>query len=132
MIIIEQKEYIADWVCKRIGADEPTGAYATIGIVKNEKLVGAALIDSFVGKMCSIHCAGDGNWCSLLFIRTVFSYVFSQIQCNAVLNVVSSENVRSLRFTKHLGFKEVYRVKGGCGEFDAVLLELQKIDCRWL
>jgi RimJ/RimL family protein N-acetyltransferase len=132
MIILDQKEFVGRWVCDRLGAQLSKDDFAAIGIMKKGELVGGALIDTYIGGMCSIHCAGDGNWLTRTFLHHVFDYVFNQLKCNAVLNIVSSDNERSLRFTKHLGFTEVHKVKGGCGDSDAVLLELQKINCRWI
>jgi RimJ/RimL family protein N-acetyltransferase len=132
MIVINQKEWVGEFVADRMGVTSDWDKYEAIGISKNGVLVGGVVIDSYLGGMCSIHCAGDGNWLTRDFIKCVFNYAFNQLGCNAILNVVSSGNERSLRFTKHLGFNVVHIVKGGRGDNDAVLLELQKSNCRWI
>jgi L-amino acid N-acyltransferase YncA len=49
------------------------------------------------------------------------------------LGSVRGGNVRSLRLARHLGFREVYRMKDGwvLGE-DMVLFEMRREECRWL
>lgn len=135
MIICGQKERVGLWVADRIGNLTPWHCFEAIGIEKDGNIVGGVVIDNYITEArCSIHCAGDGkNWLTREFLRVVFDYVFRQLKCNAVLNIIDGNNYASLKFTGHLGFKEIYRVKGGSqnGE-DAVLMEMQKTDCRWI
>jgi len=135
VIICRPKEVIGDWVGQQIGNPEPWHLYEAFGLVKDGSLVGGVVIDNYIHEArCSIHCAGIGRkWLTKEFLFVVFDYVFRQLKCNAVLNIVDSNNTDSVRFTAHIGFKEVYRVKGGSrNRQDAVIFELQKDDCKWI
>lgn len=135
LIICDQKEAVGAWVAQKIGNETPWTNYETVGIYLDGNIIGGAVIDNYIKESrCSVHCAGDGkNWCNREFLFAVFDYIFRQLKCNAVLNIVHSENHASLRFTAHVGFKEVHRIKGGSyNGNDAVLFEMQKENCRWI
>lgn len=134
-IITNQKEAIGQWVGDKIGNREPWHLYQAIGLLRDGKIVGGVVIDNLIpGARCSIHCAGEGrHWLNREFMWVVFDYVFRQLGCNAVVNIVDGSNADSIRFTGHLGFSVVHRIKGGGkGGSDGVVFEMQKTDCKWL
>jgi RimJ/RimL family protein N-acetyltransferase len=133
-IVCGQKERVGAWVGARIGNAEPWHNYEAIGIEHQGELVGGVVIDNYItAARCSIHCAGAGRrWLTREFLFVVFDYVFRQLGCNAVVNIVDGSNADSIRFTGHLGFSIVHRIKGGGkGGSDGVIFELQKSDCKW-
>lgn len=135
MIITNQRERVGSWVADKIGNKTPWHLYEAIGIEKDGELIGGVVIDNYIHEArCSIHCAGIGRkWLNRKFLFIVFDYVFRQLKCNAVLNAIDGRNLDSIKFTSHLGFKEVHRVKGGSyNGADAVLFEMLKSDCRWI
>ena len=135
MILFGQKERVGDWVADRIGNTTPWHDYEAIGIERNGVLVGGVVIDNYIPQArCSVHCAGiGGKWLNRNFLFVVFDYAFRQLQCNAVVNIVDGCNKASLKFTAHLGFSEVHRIKGGGKDgSDGVLFEMQKTDCKWI
>ena len=135
MILCGQKERVGDWVANLIGNKTPWHCYEAIGIEKDGELIGGAVIDNYIcSARCSIHCAGIGKkWLNREFLHVVFDYVFRQLKCNAVLNIIDGNNHASLKFTAHLGFKEIYRIQGGSyNGADAVLFEMKKTECRWI
>ena len=135
MILCGQKEFIGAWVAERIGNKTPWHCYEAIGIIKDGQIVGGAVIDNYIFEArCSVHCAGIGKkWMTRDFLPVVFDYIFRQLKCNAVLNIVDSNNHASIKFTSHVGFKEIYRIKNGSHNGgDAVLFEMQKDDCKWI
>ena len=132
MIVFDQKEKIGDWVGEKIGNELPWHDYEAIGIIQDGEIIGGAVINGYTQGMCSIHCAGVGHWLSFDFLTSIFNYAFNQLGCNAVVNIVDAMNTKSVRFTKHLGFTEVHRIRGGCGESDGIILELLKKDCRYI
>ncbi len=135
MIVCGQKERVGAWVANVIGNTTPWHAYEAIGIERDGALVAGVVIDSYIRHArCSVHCAGIGrHWLNRKFIHVVADYVFRQLGCNAVVNMVDSTNADSIRFSRHLGCTEVHRIKGG-GQHgsDGIVFELQKSDCKWL
>lgn len=132
-IVVGQNERVGDFVASRIGNSKWVD-YQAIGIEKDGEIIAGVVIDGYVpGARCSIHCAGDGKkWLTREFLAIVFSYVFQQIDCKVIVNPVNSSNKDSMRFTSHLGFKEVARIPGGYVDGDLVIFALNKEDCRWI
>lgn len=135
MIITGQKERVGAWVGSMIGNNTEWHDYEAIGIERAGELVAGVVVDSYIkAARCSVHCAGIGRrWLNREFIHVVADYVFRQLECNAVVNMVDSTNTDSIRFSEHLGCKEVYRIKGG-GQHgsDGIVFELQKSECKWI
>ena len=132
-IVIGDKKRIADWVSERTcGSWE--GHYEAIGLERDGHLVAGAVVDGYIsGARCSVHCASAGrHWLTRGYLRAVFRYMFEQLGCNVVLAPVSSANTPSIRFTRHCGFVEACRIKGGCIDGDLVIFELQRENCSWI
>lgn len=135
MLIFGEKERVGDWVGRHIGNAHPWHDYEAIGIERNGQLVGGFVIDNYIaGARCSVHCAGIGrHWLTREALYAVFDYVFRQLACQAIVNIVAGCNAESRRFTAHLGFAEVHRIKGGGRDgSDGIIFEMQKTDCKWL
>lgn len=134
-LVLGQKQRVADWVASRIvGASPWTGSFEAIGLEKNGELVAGVLVDGYVkDTRCSLHCAGDGKyWLTRGFLAAVFAYAFEQLNCKVIVNLVSSSNIASLKFTAHIGFVEKCRIRNGYPDGDMVVFELQRDNCRWI
>jgi RimJ/RimL family protein N-acetyltransferase len=99
----------------------------------SQELIGVVAFNNFVGNVCSIHLAGDGNWVSREFIRAVFDYPFRQLSVVAMIAPVPGNNHKALKFDTHFGFRVIHTVRDGWEKgVDLHLLQLRKEDCRWL
>lgn len=135
MIILDQKQKVGEFVGEMIGTTEPWTHYEAIGIEKDGKIIAGAVIEDYISNArCTVHCAGIGKkWLTREFLNLVFGYVFIQLDCKVIVNIVESSNLDSVKFTKHLGFKNVYTVKGGGADGgDVLIFEMQKTDCKWI
>jgi RimJ/RimL family protein N-acetyltransferase len=135
--LIYDKLRINEWLWKRVGRERPFGpfvGYQAIGVEEDGELIAGVVFDSFSTEArCSMHCAGIGKrWCTRELLQACFEYVFIDAKCKVVINTVSSANEESIRFTKHVGFKEMTRIPNGAGDSDLVILALHRSDCRWL
>ena len=133
-IVTGDKQRVADWVADRIGCTKWSHDFEALGIEVDGALIAGVVVDGYVvDTRCSLHVAGEGRrWLNREFIRTVFDYVFRQLNCKVVVGPVSSANEDALRFDRHLGFSEVGRIVDGAPNGDLVLLKMAKADCRWL
>ncbi len=135
MIIIGQKEKVGDWVASQMNYLSPWFSYEAIGLSRNDELIAGVVIENYIkDTRCSVHCAGvGGHWLNREFLRTVFNYVFLQLKCNVIINVVDASNIQSVKFTGHLGFNEMCRIPNGSSDgSDSVIFAMQKTDCRWI
>lgn len=135
-LITDDKARVNQWLYRRVGRDNPWQSEKTfnaVGVEKDGELIAGVIFDSFSpGARCTMHCAGEGNWCSRKLLKFCFNYVFNIAKCKVVINTVAATNEKSIDFTKHVGFKEVARIKDGAGDCDLVALVLHRDDCRWI
>ena len=125
--------WVQAWVAEMIGKKGPWENCVGMGVLRNRELVGGVVVDDYIpDTRCSVHCAGVGKkWLNRDFINLVFDYVFNQLKCKVIINQVASTNADSIRFTKHLGFKEVCRIPEGVPGADMVIFAMHRADCRW-
>lgn len=137
-LVFDDKERVNLWIYQLIGRGtpfSPTNAFNAFGVEdETGELIAGVVFDAFVtGVRCSMHCAGvKPNWCSRELLKNCFHYVFNTAKCKVIVNTVSSDNEKSIRFTKHCGFEEVGRVKDGAKDADLVIFALHKEKCKWI
>ena len=92
------------------------------------------VLDSWSYNSCQIHI-----WIESAFVlkhgfaEEVFNYVFNTCQRNMIIGVTPSDNPKALKFIKHIGFEELYRIKDGYKVgVDYVVTEIRKENCRYI
>ena len=128
------KEKIGKFLLEHKAWSGKTDLYQGIGIEEDGKLIAAVIYDSYEkGARVSSHCAGIGKrWLTKRFLWMMFDYPFNQLKVNVMINTVSSNNKDSMRFTEHLGFKQVARIEGGASDGDLIIYAMYKKDCKWI
>lgn len=67
------------------------------------------------------------------FLHEIADFVFNTCERGIMLGPVPGDNEEALKFDKHIGFEEVYRIKDGFDHgVDYVLMEMRRENCRWL
>ena len=122
-----------DWIAARA---ECVYCADSKGMVAYEdgKLVGAVAFDHWSHNSVHIHIAVDNM---LIFKHgwpeAVFDYIFNQCDKGIILGITPACNERSVRFIKHIGFVEVFRLKDGFEEgIDFVVTEYRKENCKYI
>lgn len=112
----------------------PSADFQAIGRVDtNGNLMGVVAFNGFVGNVCWIHTAGDGNWVSRQLIRETFHYPFVQVGVKYLFAAVAGNNHRALRFDRKMGFKDYDCLKDGWDNgVPLYILKMAREDCRWL
>ena len=122
-----------DWIADRA---ECVYCADSKGIVayRDNKLVGAVAFDHWSLNSCHIHIAVEDM---LIFKHdfreAVFDYIFNQCDRGLIVGITPACNERALRFIKHIGFVEVFRLKDGYEEgIDFVVTEYRKENCKYI
>lgn len=136
-LILNDKQRINEWAWQKVGRESPFfphSKYEALGIEEDGEIIAGVVFDGWKkDARCSMHCAGVGKrWLTKEFLYICFNYVFNLANCKVIINSVSSDNADSIRFTEHIGFKEVGRIKNGDGDCDLIIYALNKEDCRHL
>jgi len=67
------------------------------------------------------------------FLQRIADMAFVYAGKKVMIGMVPANNKKALKLDKHIGFKEIYRIRDGYDEgIDYVILELRREDCRWI
>ena len=101
--------------------------------VEDGELMGGVLYQAYTGASIGIHMAGfNPFWANRDIIWAAFHYPFRQLKCERMFGQVPETNAAALEINLKLGFKEVARIPGVYEDGAAVILCMEKSDCRWL
>lgn len=133
-IVFDEKERVAQFLVEQGAIKTIWQDYEAIGLEQDGKLIAGVLYDGYEeNARVSTHAAGIGkHWLNREYLWVIFDYPFNQLNVNVIVNTVSSTNQASMRFTEHLGFKEVARIEGGACDGDLIIYALYKKDCKWI
>ena len=97
------------------------------------RIHGMAGFDGWTENSVVLTIALDNPAAFRSLVHPIFHYVFVQSGRGIALAMIRSSNVRSQELCKHVGLKEVYRIRDGIkvGE-DILIFELRREDCRWI
>lgn len=108
----------------------------TKGIVayKNRDIVAAIALDNWSFNSVTIHVAIDDPYVMRYgFLEECFEYIFSTCDKGVLIGITPADNARALKFNRHLGFEEIYRVQDGYKiGVDYVIQQLRRENCRYL
>lgn len=108
----------------------------TKGIVayREGEVVAAVALDSWSHNSVSIHIAITAPLVLKNgFAEEVFNYIFNTTGRRVVIGITPADNLAALKFNRHIGLVEVYRIKDGYAQgVDYVVQEIRKENCRYI
>ena len=134
-LVTNERERVGKWVAEQVDRPAPWIKEAALGLERDGELVAGIVIDGVCPKARgSMHCAIANKYgMNREFIFACFDYAFRVLDLKVLLNPVAESNAASLRFTQHMGFKEIARIpQAWDGEEALILFQLHRDDCRWL
>lgn len=88
---------------------------------------------SWTPNSVSMHVAVEHPIAVRTLAPAAFEYAFLQAGKKLVVGVTPGDNAKALAFNKHIGFREVYRLKDGWSDgVDMVIQEMHRHECKWL
>lgn len=128
-------ERLVKWAEERIPDHRFRADAVAIGHERNGRIVAVAVFDTFAPNDCLVGLASDGSWrwSTPEFATVVMAYPFVQCGFSRISCIVSTLNERSLRYTRHFGWREegLLREAGPHGE-DMVLFGMLRRECPYL
>ena len=116
---------------------KPTLGTDTKGIVALDAagtLAAACCFDNWSFNSCHIHIY-IANPFVLRYgaAYEVFNYAFNTCGMGLVIGVTAADNTKALKFLKHIGLREIYKIQDGYKEgVDFIITQLRKEDCKWV
>ena len=132
MIVTEPRERLKDFAEELLGIGFGSDAFF-IGNVLNGELRAVTVYCNFQGKSCQTHICGKGsNWMTKKYLWAIFDYPFKKQGLKVILGVISGANKKSLKLSRHLGFKEIAIIEDAHKDGDLVIMTMKSSECRWL
>jgi RimJ/RimL family protein N-acetyltransferase len=97
------------------------------------RIVGMLGFDGWTKTAVNVHIAVEHPAALRHLVRNGFELAFVRLGLAIMLCQVLGNNERSLRLVRHLGFREICRVRDGWSMgVDMVLFEMRREECRFL
>lgn len=121
------------WLAERAQFNPSMDIKAIEAVDAAGRIHGMAGFDGWTANSVVLTLALDNPACFRQLILAIFHYAFVQAGRGVALATVRGSNVRSLKLCKHVGMREVYRVRDGVavGE-DLVIMEMRREECKWI
>lgn len=123
-------DHVGKWVAERIRGTFHSGS-VSIGLERHGVIVAGVIYEQWNGRSVVAHMAASGRLTSA-FVAAIFDYAYNVCSVQKVILPVASQNLKSGRFVRKLGFREEARIKDASPEGDIILYTLEKQDCRYL
>ena len=101
---------------------------------RDGKIVCAVAFDHWSHNSVHIHTAFEDLLCFKHgWPEAVFGYIFNDCDKGVIMGVTPANNLKAVRFNKHIGFVELFRVKDGFEVgIDFVVTEYRKENCKYI
>lgn len=130
MILLDEP-ILKDWAIKH-SMPTPENAHY-LGQVLNGEIRAVAVYCSFFGKSCMIHLTSEGqHWATKSFFKKIFDYPFNTLKLKVIIGTIAGNNEKSLKLSRHLGFRDVATIPDAHDEGDLVILEMRPHFCKWV
>lgn len=129
-VVTDQSEKVAKWAGDKFGLSF-VDPYWAIGIVRNNELVGAAILNGFEASNIELSAVGAGAF-SKSVCRILAKTIFVANSCERVTVRVRADNEYVLRVALKFGWKKEGVLRRYYGDTDCVILGMLKSECRFL
>jgi len=101
--------------------------------VENNDILAASVMDNWTKRSCQIH-VWIGNPIAIRhgFLYETFEYIYLITGRKTIFGLTPANNAKAIKFNKHVGFKEIFRLPEAYDEgVDYILFQMDKDECRW-
>jgi RimJ/RimL family protein N-acetyltransferase len=103
-VIVDRQDELGRWIANRNDHKYIPDYGTYIGLERDGKIIAVAGFDTYYGESIQTHIAIDGR-INREFIWFIMYYPFDQLGVKKVIAPIRSNNEKSIRFAKHLGFE---------------------------
>ena len=108
---------LGEWCQHKIGLPRPFTNFTSLGVFNGSELLGVMVFHNWVPEAGVIEVSGaaiSARWLTRPVLYALFSYVFDQIGCQALVMRVAPENTRIQRILRAYGYEEtrIRRLRG--------------------
>jgi len=122
-----------DWLIARTGLNISRGFRAIEGVDETGRICGMVGYDDWTPNSVQMHTAILFPSVIRSLLRPAFMYPFVEAGRKVIVGITPGDNAAALKLNRHLGLREVYRVKDGWKDgIDVVIQEMRRHECRWI
>ncbi len=108
---------LGEWCQRKIGLPRPFVSFTSLGVFESGCLLGVAVFHNWDKEAGVIEVSGaseSARWLPRPVLFALFSYVFNQLKCQALVMRVAPENTRIQRILRAYGYEEtrIKRLRG--------------------
>lgn len=122
-------KHVCEWVCAKTGTRYLDGV--GLGLVKNGKIIAAAMYDHYLNNSIQIHIVIEGKL-TREAIFVAFDYPFRQLKVKKLIGVIDSTNAPSLKYTEHIGFIKEAEIKDAGFHGNLWIYTMTPDQCKYL
>lgn len=122
---------VGHWVAKRVDFGFLESRSVALGLKREDKIIAGVIYDNFNHQTIWCHFAIEGKL-TPAFLAAIFDYPFNTCKVEKIIAPVGSDNEKSGKVVKNMGFTEEGRIKEGIPHGDIVFYTLRRDDCRFL
>lgn len=120
-----------EWVAKQIKGHYAPHNSVAIGLKRYDRFNAGVLYEQWNGRSIVAHIAVAGRM-TPAFLAAIFDYPFNVCGAHKVICPVPSDNIRSAKLARNMGFELEARIKDAAPTGDILIHTLSKADCRFL
>lgn len=119
------------WVAQQINGSFSPDSCEAIAVARDGVIQAGVMYDQWNKRSIMAHIAVSGRM-TPAFLAAIFDYPFNECGVTKVICPITSDNARSIRLCKHMGFTQEARIKDAAPTGDVLLFTLTKSACRFL
>lgn len=123
-----------EWIHERAKPEWTNRTKGVVAIGPDGAILAVAVFDTWTFSSGQVHVAIENRLAIRHgFIEECLHYFFNTCDRKVLICTIPTINEKSLRFTKNLGFRDIFVIKDGYDVgVDYVIREMRKDDCRWI
>ena len=125
------KNFVGSWVAKKCEMVWTPENSEAIGLVKQGELVAGVWYEDYSKKSITCHIAITGRM-TREYLGIIFDFPFVQLGVEKIICPVLSDNDKSIRLVKNMGFEEQARLLDVSPSGDMLFFVMSKDKCRFL
>ncbi len=133
--IFGRDQEVKAWVEAAIGLGELQSPFVAIGIEDKGGIVAGVVYNNYRnGCDIEVHLAGKAGklWATRENLGVWFGYPFNQLGVKRITSAAAGKNIKSRRFTEHVGFTQEGIMRGSLPNDDLIIYGMLKNECRWI
>lgn len=122
---------VGAWVAQRVNGGHSPEHETAIGLERDGQIIAGVIYERWNGRSIVAHIAIEGR-VTAAFIAAIFDYPFNRCGVQKIICPITTDNERSIRLAKNMGFREEARIADAAPTGDLLLFTLPKNNCRFL